>query len=235
MPRVGSPSMATIRSPGSRPALAAGVPSMGAMILGTPCTSEISMPRPPNLPVILACDSLNSCLVHVVGMRIEAAEHALERILGQIVGAELAHVIALDELDDAVEQREVGLRRPALGADRAGHRAEGKRGANDADEEQTRVFHGIDLKPFNDRAPRPGPRPATAHMAYRRGAGKPKAEFRSGRRPGNAQRRAIRSAGRRWKVKTTAEPGRAQRINRDAGSGRRSPCERYFWRCWPPV
>ncbi len=35
--------------------------------------------------------------------------------------------------------------------------------------------------------PVPGPRPATAHMAYRRGAGKPQAEFPQGRRPVNSR------------------------------------------------
>ena len=46
-------------------------------------------------------------LVHVVGMRIEPVEHALERIVGERRRVDRVHVVALHELDDAADQGEV--------------------------------------------------------------------------------------------------------------------------------
>ncbi len=54
MPSVAWPSIAMMRSPGSMPARAAGVPSIGAITSGTPMLSEMRMPMPPNRPSI-AC------------------------------------------------------------------------------------------------------------------------------------------------------------------------------------
>jgi len=56
-PLVGLPSILTIRSPASMPALEAGVSSMGETTLMKPSSTPTSMPSPPNSPVVLSCSS----------------------------------------------------------------------------------------------------------------------------------------------------------------------------------
>ena len=60
-PMIGSPFALTIRSPGSTPAAAAGVPSIAAITCGTPFSTEISIPTPPNSPDVVASSSWYSC------------------------------------------------------------------------------------------------------------------------------------------------------------------------------
>ena len=52
-----------IRSPASTPALWAGVSSMGVMTLTNPSSVVISIPKPPNLPVVPIFNSLKSSFV----------------------------------------------------------------------------------------------------------------------------------------------------------------------------
>ncbi|MNC90840.1 hypothetical protein D3C83_69910 [compost metagenome] len=54
---IGCPSALTIRSPGSIPAAAAGVPSIAAITCGTPFSTDISIPTPPNWPLVVASNS----------------------------------------------------------------------------------------------------------------------------------------------------------------------------------
>jgi len=54
------PSIFTIRSPGWMPARSAGVPSMGATTVSMRSFTVISMPRPPKLPEVSTCISLNT-------------------------------------------------------------------------------------------------------------------------------------------------------------------------------
>ena len=56
-PTIGWPSALTMRSPGSMPAAAAGVPSIAEITCGTPSCTEISMPTPPNWPLVVATSS----------------------------------------------------------------------------------------------------------------------------------------------------------------------------------
>ena len=57
MSRVSWPSMRRMTSPGRRPALSAGVPSMGLTTTIQPSFLEISMPTPPNSPDVLSFKS----------------------------------------------------------------------------------------------------------------------------------------------------------------------------------
>ena len=56
-PRIDSPSTPIIRSPGFIPALNAGVSSIGETTFTTPFSSVISIPKPPNEPLVLTCIS----------------------------------------------------------------------------------------------------------------------------------------------------------------------------------
>ncbi len=56
-PLVGCPSILTIRSPASMPALDAGVSSIGDTTLMKPSSMPTSMPSPPNSPLVLSCSS----------------------------------------------------------------------------------------------------------------------------------------------------------------------------------
>ena len=136
-------SIRTISSPGSSPALAAGVPSIGTMILGTPSCSEICMPSPPNLPAISAWDSLKFLRVHVIGVRIETTEHSLQGILDQLVRANWMHVVLANELDHPCEQGEIRGRGPrALHGDGGDKRQSNNTSArNEASDQHARFLH----------------------------------------------------------------------------------------------
>ncbi len=56
-PSTGSPSIAVMKSLGRRPALAAGVSSIGDTILTSPFSMVTSMPSPPNSPRVCTCMS----------------------------------------------------------------------------------------------------------------------------------------------------------------------------------
>ena len=66
---------------GSIPALAAGVPSIGAMTSGTSPSNVSSMPMPPNCAARHRGHLLVLVLIHVIGMRIEPGQHSFEGIL----------------------------------------------------------------------------------------------------------------------------------------------------------
>ena len=57
-PLIDSPSTPMIKSPDFIPALAAGVSSIGDTTLTTPSSIVISIPNPPNFPLVLTCISL---------------------------------------------------------------------------------------------------------------------------------------------------------------------------------
>ncbi len=59
-PMIGWPSSAEMKSPGCRPASAAGVPSIGETTLIRPSSIVTSMPRPPNSPLVWTCMSPKS-------------------------------------------------------------------------------------------------------------------------------------------------------------------------------
>ena len=57
-PLIDSPFIPIIKSPDFIPALAAGVSSMGETTFTTPSSIVISMPKPPNFPLVFTCMSL---------------------------------------------------------------------------------------------------------------------------------------------------------------------------------
>ena len=63
IPTIACPSALTMRSPGSMPAAAAGVPSIAETTCGTPSSTETSMPIPPNWPLVVAISSRYSLSV----------------------------------------------------------------------------------------------------------------------------------------------------------------------------
>ena len=66
-----SPLTAVMKSPGFRPALAAGVSSMGEMIFTTPSSVVTTRPRPPYSPRVWSRMSSKPSGVEVVRVRVE--------------------------------------------------------------------------------------------------------------------------------------------------------------------
>ena len=64
------------------------------------------MPRPPNLPLGLHLHVAELLGVHVAAMRIEPAQHAVQRILHQFLVGDRLDIIGADPLEHVAEQRE---------------------------------------------------------------------------------------------------------------------------------
>ena len=126
------------------PAWAAGVPSIGAITLGTPPwvrnfdadTAEFTADIGLGLPVLP--------LVHVVGVGIETGEHPLQRILGQQVGSDRMDIVALNDLHDPRNELDFDDRSgPTNGC--SDQRDCGKTGGGDADGDQMTNFSWLSL------------------------------------------------------------------------------------------
>ena len=65
------------------------------------------MPIPPNLPWVTALSLLILVLVHVVGVRVEPAQHALQGIVDQLLPLDRRDIVFLDLADHVLDQPEI--------------------------------------------------------------------------------------------------------------------------------
>ena len=91
------PSIAVMMSPGLKPALAAGVSSIGETTLMMPFSSLTSMPRPPNSPLVWICMSLNA-LAFMSDYADRAGQHAVDRGFDQLLVVDGIDVFGADAL-----------------------------------------------------------------------------------------------------------------------------------------
>ena len=96
MPFTGVSSILMIRSPGLSPARNAGVSSIGETTFTRPSSMPTSMPRPPNSPCVPTCSSLNASWSKYGGVRIEAGQHAVDRLGDELLVFDGLDVVALD-------------------------------------------------------------------------------------------------------------------------------------------
>jgi len=94
-------------SPGSMPAFAAGVPSIGEITSGTFPSRVNSTPMPPELATSYRRHLLILFLIHVIGMWIEPREHAPQSILGQVIARYRRDIIPLDLFHDLLNEAEI--------------------------------------------------------------------------------------------------------------------------------
>ena len=108
-----------MRSPGSMPAAAAGVPSIAEITCGTPSSHRDLDADPAELAAGGRHQLAILALGHVVGMRVEPAQHALERAVDQLLGGHRHDVALLDLPHRALDQREVAGAERRVGGERA--------------------------------------------------------------------------------------------------------------------
>ena len=188
MPTIGWPSALTMRSPGSTPARGGRGAVDRARSPAAPRPASRSRCRCRRTGrCVVAIRSRNSRSVHVVGMRVEPGQHALQRAGHHLVGLGRLDIAALDLLHRPLDQGDVGRRPPPCRRRRrpAGHkrasatRGGNRRGRRPAEPMTPAVSH-------RDRAGCPGARPQTPPAAcIRHRSGQP--SDRGGDRAGSAR------------------------------------------------
>ncbi len=94
------PSISMMMSPARTPAWNAGVPSSGLMTVRRPLRMPIWMPMPPNLPRILLVELGHLLFGDVVRERVQAVQHAVDGVLEELLGVNVADVLFLHEAHD---------------------------------------------------------------------------------------------------------------------------------------
>ena len=83
------------------------MPSMGATTVSTSSRSVISMPSPPKEPARLDLHLPVHVGVQERGVRIEAPQRAFDRVVDDVLGRDLVHVLALDDREHLGEEPQV--------------------------------------------------------------------------------------------------------------------------------
>ena len=100
-------SILMIRSPALTPARNAGVSSIGEITLIMPSSTPTSMPRPPNLPWVEICNSLNASASRKSECGSSPCDHAIDRFADQLVVRHRLDVVALDAAEHRREELQV--------------------------------------------------------------------------------------------------------------------------------
>ena len=109
MPCTGSPSIATMRSPGLSPACAAGVSSIGETTLTSAVLHRDLDAEAAELALHLHLHVAEVLGVHVARMRIERGQHAVDRRLDELLVGDLLDIIGAHPLEHLAEQIELAV------------------------------------------------------------------------------------------------------------------------------
>ena len=82
------------------------LPAWLAQTLEKPFSGTTSMPRPPNSPLVSTCIARNCSALRDLGVRIEAGQHAIDRILHQFLVRHWIDVLAAHPLEHVAKQSE---------------------------------------------------------------------------------------------------------------------------------
>ena len=89
------------------PARNAGVSSIGEITLTTPSSMPTSMPRPPNLPCVPTCSSLNASASRKAECGSRPVHHAVDRFGDELLVLDRLDVVALDRAEHLGERAQL--------------------------------------------------------------------------------------------------------------------------------